>query len=127
MFLYDASVSTFFFSAVAPVILIQPSSRNVTFLEESISLSCNASGFPVPTISWSHNGTDITITTVPRLSVVVQEGTRSILSTLVVNASIVNVNDSGEYVCSASSSIAVFGDATSDRATILVQGMCMDY
>ena len=111
-------------STVAPVILVPPSSLNVTFMNESINLSCNASGFPVPTISWYHNGTDINITAESRQNITRQEQERSILSILVVNAKNVTVNDSGVYVCSVSSSITEFRDTMSNNysASILVQG-----
>ena len=104
--------------AVAPTILVSPSPLDVTRVEEAISLSCNASGFPVPTVSWSHNGTDVTANT--RLSIETQYGDRSVLSTLGIAAMNVTVNDSGEYVCTASSS---FGDAVHDSALVLVQGV----
>ena len=112
-------------SIVFPAILVPPLSLNVTFMENSIFLSCQASGFPVPTISWLHNGTDISITADPRLSIVTQERERSILSILEVNALNVNVNDSGEYVCSASSSITEFLDVLSDPVIVLVRGVCI--
>ena len=79
----------------------------------------------MPTITWLHNGTDISITADPRLSIVTQERERSILSILEVNALNVNVNDSGEYMCSVSSSITEFADVLSDPVIVLVQGVCI--
>ena len=103
---------------VAPTILVSPSSLNVTIVEEAISLSCNASGFPVPTVSWTHNGTVATANT--KLTIETQNDDRSILSILRVAAVNVTVNNSGEYVCTVSSSS---GDAVSNSALVLVQGM----
>ena len=44
--------------AVGPVIDVSPVSLNATSTE-SIILSCDASGFPVPSITWLHNGTEV--------------------------------------------------------------------
>ena len=44
--------------AVGPVIDVPPVSLNATSTE-SITLSCDASGFPVPSITWLHNGTEV--------------------------------------------------------------------
>ena len=103
---------------VTPTILVSPSPLNVTHLEEAIILTCNASGFPVPTVSWSHNGTDVTANT--RLNIETQDDDRSVLS--IINIAAVNVteNDSGEYICTASSSV---GDAVSNLALVIIQGV----
>ena len=106
-------------SAVAPTVTVLPSSLNATLLNNSIILSCNASGFPVPTISWLHDGFIINESD-PKFNIVSQYiGERSVLSIFQLNAS--NVNDSGKYVCSASNSIIEF-DIRNNSAIVLVQG-----
>ena len=80
---------------------------------------CEANGFPLPTISWTHNGTmvdpetsdDITITEVTSMDV---EKT----STLTVTNTA--LNDSGDYVCVVTS--APFTDVSSDSVLVLIQG-----
>ena len=110
---------------VAPRILESPSAHNITFKQNDILLSCNASGFPVPIVSWSHNGTDITADT--RLRIEARSGDRSVLSILKIVNDIVTVNDSGEYVCIASSGITGVKDTISTPALILVQGTYIVY
>ena len=113
--------TTFLLFTVAPRILEPPSSHNITFKEDDIMLLCNASGFPVPTVSWLHNDSDVTAET--RLRIETQVGKRSVLSILMIVNTSVTVNDSGEYVCTASSGITGLQDAVSTPALVLVQGM----
>ena len=82
-------------------------------------LACNASGFPIPTISWSHDGTEVTDSS--RLNIDTDDGDRSSLSTLMINAADVAMNDSGTYQCHAAGANGSLVD--SDDVTILVQGM----
>ena len=75
-----------------------------------MTLSCDASGKPVPTISWTRNGSPVNATIDSRFSF--SAGDRQL--------TITNVNraDSGEYRCVASN---ILGNATSNAATLDIQ------
>lgn len=84
---------------VAPQIITQPHGGLVTE-GDNVTLSCNASGVPAPSISWTKDG--------------------SLLTSSFGGVRITSVNrtDSGEYQCVAINSV---GNATSDAATLDVQ------
>ena len=104
--------------AVIQVISEPPKDTNVT-RTDSLVLVCTADGFPVPNITWTHNGTmidpktsdDITITEVTSMDV---EKT----STLTVTNT--TLNDSGEYACVVTS--APFPNVSSNPILVLIQG-----
>ena len=118
----------FCLSVVGPEILHGPQDQNVTDFEGVITLSCNASGFPIPLISWLHNNTElnnedseVTIDTVEYYeSSATPDLFGQTFSTLMIR--IPNVNDSGDYACeAATSSVAFYAPVTSNNATVLVQ------
>ena len=74
-----------------------------------MNLFCNASGNPVPTITWTRNGSVLT-SSVARISF----GAESTELTITR----INRADSGEYRCVANNSE---GNVTSDAATLDVQ------
>ena len=76
----------------------------------NVTLSCNASGNPVPTITWTRNGSVLT-SSVPRISFGAESRELTITT--------INTADRGEYQCVANNSV---GNDTSDAATIDVQG-----
>ena len=90
-----------------PKITAQPQNKTVTE-RENVTLSCNASGNPTPSISWTKDGTALNS---PRIS----------LSSDNKQLTITNVNrdDSGDYRCVANNSVGAA--ATSDVATLDVQ------
>ena len=102
---------------MAPVLVTGPEDMNVTSFEE-IRLSCEGNGFPIPDITWYHNGTtldadmeeNINIKTTPTSS------TQTVMSTLTISMAM--VNDSGDYHCVLSSSV---GEVMSEIALVLVQ------
>ena len=102
---------------VAPLIDVPPMDMNVT-TTENITLTCIASGYPAPSISWSHNGT--TVNESISISITEQDGDRMTMSTLIVTGAV--VNDSGQYECSAISPVGNFQIVESGPVTILVQG-----
>ena len=116
------------FVVVGLEILQGPQAQNVTDFEGVIVLSCNVSGFPIPSITWLHNNTEV-IEEVPRVNISTVEYNESsadpahfgqAFSTLMIG--IPNVNDSGDYTCQAAiSSIASYDPVTSDNVTVLVQ------
>ena len=97
-----------FLIIVAPLITTQPRGGPVTE-GDNVTLSCNASGNPVPTITWTRNGS-VLISSVPRISF--RAESRELTITTIDTA------DSGEYQCVANNSV---GNDTSDAATIDVQ------
>ena len=93
---------------VPPQISTQPQGGPVTE-SNNVTLSCNASGNPVPTITWTRNGSVLT-SSVPRISFGEESKELKITS--------INRADSGEYRCVANNSE---GNVTSDAATLDVQ------
>ena len=94
-----------------------PSAMNAT-LSGSFTLVCSASGYPVPTIEWTHNGTLVNedrVTISPQLIT-----SRPVMSTLAV--SMAAINDSGDYTCIVTSSIGDFQNIAAGPVTVLVQG-----
>ena len=82
-----------------------------------MTLSCDASGNPVPTFSWTTGGTPVNTTANPRIS----------LSSDNKQFEITNVNrsDSGQYRCVANNSV---GDAvTSNAVTLDVHCECSPF
>ena len=102
---------------IYPIVLEDPISVNVTS-NEQLTLMCNATGFPLPSIQWYQNGT--LVTEDDRISISNLTDSRSVLSTLTV--SVAMTNDSGDYQCNATNSA---GNIVSDTVTVLVQGVCM--
>ena len=106
--------------SVAPLLLVGPSAMNAT-LSENFTLLCSASGYPVPTIIWTHNGTLVSEDENDRATITPQLITsRSVMSTLAV--SMAEINDSGDYACIVTSSIGDFQNIIAGPVTVLVQG-----
>ena len=93
---------------VAPLITTQPQG-GLVYEGDNVTLSCNASGKPVPTITWTRNGSVLT-SSVPRISFGAESRELTITS--------INRADKGEYRCVANNSE---GNVTSDAATLDVQ------
>ena len=90
-----------------PAFTVQP--QNKTQREgDNVTLSCNATGNPVPSISWTKDGSAISS---PRISLS-SDGTQLTITN-------VNRDDRGDYKCVTNNSI---GDSvTSNAATLDVQ------
>ena len=91
---------------------------NVTSFQDNITLICNASGFPIPRISWTHNETVVNAS--DRIIIMENPLSRSIMSTLTVVMAM--TNDSGSYACNATSIDGVFTEDIGGPVTVLVQG-----
>ena len=106
--------------AVGPVILVDPLSVNVSIEVDNITLNCTARGFPIPTISWMHNGTLLTSMDANEVLIVTMDTQmlRTVGSTLVIYSAL--ANNTGDYVCIASSPF--YSNVTSTTARVLVQG-----
>ena len=77
---------------------------------DNLTLTCNATGNPIPTISWTRDGSPVNTTTNSRISF--SENKKQLTITNV------NRTDSGEYQCVASNEL---GNATTNVATLDVQ------
>ena len=97
-----------FLIIVAPQIATQPQGGPV-IEGHNVNLFCNASGNPVPTITWTRNGSVLT-SSVPRIRFEEESKELTITS--------INRADKGEYRCVANNSE---GNVTSDAATLDVQ------
>ena len=126
--LYASFLSCFSLpSIVGPKILKGPQAQNVTAIESVIMLSCNVSGFPIPSVTWLHNGT-VVAGEIPRVNIIMVDYDESsadhiqfgrAFSTLTISSP--NVNDSGDYACQASiSTIDIYTPVTSNSVTVLV-------
>ena len=90
-------------------------------LSENFTLVCSASGYPVPTIVLTHNGTLVNEDENDRATIRPQWITsRSVMSTLTVSLAV--INDSGDYACIVTSSIGDFQNITAGPVTLLVHG-----
>ena len=106
--------------SVAPLLLVGPSAVNTT-LSENFTLMCSASGYPVPTIIWTQNGTIVSEEENDQATIISENITsRSVRSTLTV--SMAAINNSGDYACIVTSSIGDFQNLTAGPVTVLVQG-----
>ncbi|XP_073259129.1 hemicentin-1-like [Porites lutea] len=108
VFLLCLSAIHFTKTQVAPQITTHP--QNTTVTEgNNITLSCNASGDPEPTISWFRGG-----------SVLTSDDSRIFLGADSKQLTITSIkrNNTGEYRCVANNSA---GNATSDVAKLIVQ------
>ncbi len=96
----------------APMITEDPVNVVVSSAGQNATLSCSASGVPLPTYSWSLN--DVTVTGSSTVAIVsLSEGGSSLV------LSSVDGNDIGEYSCLASNSQ---GTALSDTALVEIAG-----
>lgn len=102
------------FPAVSPVITKDPQDQNVTSFEGIIILSCEATGFPAPVITWFHNDTEVNDTTYTSEQVNAYT-TNSTLTRMMPDS-----NDTGDYYCQAS--VEGYEEVNSDTALVLVQG-----
>ena len=93
----------------------QPFDMNISRTEE-LELVCTAEGFPLTSVVWLHNSTEVeengTIcfnTTIELFRITVQ-----------ITIKNTSLDDSGYYLCVARS--PVFSDVNSDTAYVLIQG-----
>ena len=84
--------------AVATVIVTSPQTQNVT-AGQSFMLTCNATGYPVPSIEWRLNGSSYIIDDPSITTITLTEGLRSSSSNITVTDAM--TNDTGLYECVA--------------------------
>ena len=102
-------------SSVSLVVIEHPQDQNVTSFEGTIMLSCTATGFPAPTISWFYNNFMEDNT-----SNIMTQTTNVYTTTSTFTMSMPATNDSGMYFCRAA--IDGYDDVDSNTVTVLVQG-----
>ena len=83
---------------VGPMIVTSLQTQNVT-AGQSFTLTCNATGNPVPNIEWTLNGASIGIRNSSETTIKVIEGLSS--NTSVLEFSNATINDTGIYQCIA--------------------------
>ena len=90
-----------------------PRNQNVTSFEGNITLSCTATGFAAPTITWFHNNSmeDNALYTSEMINAYTTR------STFIM--SMPATSDSGRYFCRAA--VDGYDEVHSSRVTILVQ------
>lgn len=104
-FIDSTSISVSF--SVPPTIHVQPKDTNVTN-GYSLTLNCEATGFPQPVVSWQKDGQAVDTSHVTLLS----NGSLYIFSTV--------MQDAGQFSCKASNSA---GSATVS-ADVVIYGEC---
>ena len=102
------------FITVGPVIETGPQTQNVT-AGQSFVLTCSATGYPVPSIEWTLNGTTYIVADLPFIIISIIEGLRSNSSVLTISDPM--TNDTGIYQCIATN---VVNNDTQD-ANVTVQ------
>lgn len=105
---------------VKPEIIESPVAANVSIMMEPIELTCSASGFPIPTISWIHNGRRLSQTGRINITNNTNEDLNIRTSQLTVYDTV--LPDTGLYKCEVTN-LAVYPSVSSDEVTVLVQGM----
>ena len=108
---------TLSYPVVSPVVTEHPQDQNVTSFEGTIMLSCTATGFPAPTITWFHNNSMEDNTSYTSENLMINDyTTRSIFI-----MSLPATSDSGMYFCRAAIN-EYDQEVDSSRVTVLVQG-----
>jgi hypothetical protein len=108
---------TFYISpiiVVSPVVTEHPRNQNVTSFEGNITLSCTATGFAAPTITWFHN------TSIENNALYTSEMINAYTTRSIFIMPMPATSDSGLYFCRAT--INGYDEVDSSRVTILVQG-----
>ena len=69
-----------------------------------LSVACIAEGFPIPDVTWFHNGTQLENCTeqLRRIPAVCAEYRKPSATLLIISA---KLNDTGQYICTADNSV----------------------
>ena len=107
----------FLFKLVAPRLLNASSDINVT-TSKNFTLMCSASGYPLPSIWWTHNRTAVNGRN--QITIIQESSFRITLSILKVSSA--TAIHSGEYTCIVSNFISDFETVSSGPVSVLIQG-----
>ena len=99
---------------MATVIVDSPQTQNVT-AGQSFMLTCNATGYPVPTIEWRQNGTSYTIRDPTVIAITPTDELQSNSSIITVTNA--TTSDTGLYQCVATNVVVT----DIQNATVIVQ------
>ena len=103
---------------VAVAVDTHPQTSNVSINDE-FSLSCTASAFPLPNITWFQNSTLVENDT--RTTIAQTTTSRTVTSTITIDNA--TTSDGGTYVCRVDAPPGTdFNITDSDTALVLVQG-----
>ena len=96
--------------------------QNVT---ENITLTCAAIGIPIPTITWTYNGSTINITSYADITVVTTPTDPGHVSSTITILTVAS-NNTGYYACKATSSVEFYDTVMSEQALVLIQGISIN-
>ena len=86
---------------------------------EDIELTCSAAGFPLPLISWLHNGKRLNQSDRVSITPQINDNTNEVTSLVVVSETV--LSDTGLYQCIVTN-LPVYAPVMSNTVTVLVQG-----
>ncbi len=102
-----------------PKVTFHQLNANLTSKEgDDVTLSCNATAFPKPTISWTRNGLLLNTTDNSRIDLISSTDDKKQLTITELTIRDVNRRDSGEYRCVGSNKL---GNDTSNAVFLDVQ------
>ena len=96
------------------MIVTGPGTQNVT-AGEQFMLTCNATGYPAPSVEWTLNGTSYIIRDPSVITITLTEGLQ--LTSSVITVTNARTNDTGLYECVATNVV----DTNMQSATVIVQ------
>ncbi len=111
------------FSLVSPVLLAFPEKDIFIVLNDTFTLNCTASGFPVPSITWLHNDTQLNLPNRTNVVIVENNIARSVFSVLTVTMA--TSVDTGNYSCRAE--IPAAPPVESEDISVILQGTAIYY
>ena len=95
-----------------------PEDLNVS-REDSFSLTCTASSYPLPNITWLHNMSEV----IEGDRITISQNSTDRLVTSILSISNAMTTDSGDYVCRVGAPPGTtFNDINSEAVLVLVQG-----
>ena len=90
--------------------------ETVLVMNGHFTLSCGATGFPAPSITWAQNGTMINSLTEERR--VISERTLNLITMSTLTVGVAVLDDSGTYSCRAGNDV---GEPDTVNVSVIVQ------
>ncbi len=116
-------LSFHYFPLVSPVLLAFLEEDIFIVLNDTFTLNCTASGFPVPSITWLHNNTQLNLPNRTNVVIVGNNTARSVVSVLTVTMA--TSVDTGNYSCRAE--IPAAPPVESEDIFVILQGTVIYY
>ena len=101
---------------MSSLITVHPMNETVLAVNGNFNLSCEATGFPAPSITWSQNGIVINSSTEDRRVITERTLNLTTMSTLTVGVAV--LDDSGTYSCRTSNDV---GEPDTVNVSVIVQ------